>query len=376
MKKLLIIMLSFFAVSCYSQARFERIKITDNVKRNDATRVIVQDSITKQLNWILKSSIGGTSTDPTKLAILNNLSDLNNVTTARTNLGLGTLATQSGTFSSKANDADVVKLTGDQSISGIKFFNNDLGLDSNLSISGGGSLIFNQGTFITQINATTLTANRGVDFPDASGTVALTSDLAALDAGVVKLTTNQTIAGEKTFNNKATFNDAYIREGYGLYFPSGPSYFAKFLTNTLTANTVVALPNASGTIALTSDVAAKQNILVSGTNIKTINSTSLLGSGDVSTILAVTETGASFSLTDAYNGKVVIITASCTVTVPNGLISGFECSFITLTGATVTISLGGSVVLFNNAGLTMAEKLSFTLKNRTATNNYITVGNL
>lgn len=93
-------------------------------------------------------------------------------------------------------------------------------------------------------------------------------------------------------------------------------------------------------------------------------------------VLPVTETGASFSLTDAYNGKVVILTASCTVTIPNGLVAGFECSFVTLAGATLTIATGGSVVLFNNVGTTMAEKLSFTLKNRTATNNYITVGSL
>ena len=95
-----------------------------------------------------------------------------------------------------------------------------------------------------------------------------------------------------------------------------------------------------------------------------------------SKVLPVTETGTSFSLTDAYNGKVVILTASCTVTIPNGLVAGFEVSIITLTGVTLTVALGGSVVLFNNVGTTMAEKLSCTIKNRTTTNNYITAGSL
>ena len=93
-------------------------------------------------------------------------------------------------------------------------------------------------------------------------------------------------------------------------------------------------------------------------------------------ILPVTETGTSFSLTDAYNGKVVILTASCTVTIPDGLVAGFEVSIVTLAGVTLTIAQGASVVLFNNAGTTMAEKLSMTLKNRTATNQYITTGNI
>jgi len=109
-----------------------------------------------------------------------------------------------------------------------------------------------------------------------------------------------------------------------------------------------------------------------GTNTTQIATTAFV---QESKVLPVTEIGTSFSLTDAYNGKVVILTASCAVTIPNGLIAGFECSFATLTGVTLTVALGGSVVLFNNAGTTMAEKLSFTLKNRTATNNYITAGN-
>jgi len=114
-------------------------------------------------------------------------------------------------------------------------------------------------------------------------------------------------------------------------------------------------------------------------NIKSLLGITILSgsnTGDQELILPVTETGTSFSLTDAYNGKVVILTASCTVTIPNGLIAGFEVSIITLVGVTLTIALGGSVVLFNNVGTTMAEKLSCTIKNRTTTNNYITAGSL
>ena len=41
------------------------------------------------------------------------------------------------------------------------------------------------------------------------------------------------------------------------------------------------LPNASGTIALTTDLTSKQDKLVSGTNIKTINGESILGNGNI-----------------------------------------------------------------------------------------------
>lgn len=114
-------------------------------------------------------------------------------------------------------------------------------------------------------------------------------------------------------------------------------------------------------------------------NIKSLlGITTLSGSntGDQDLIFPVTETGTSFSLTDAHNGKITILTASCTVTIPNGLVAGFEHTIVTLAGVTLTIALGGSVTLFNNAGTTMAEKLSCTIKNRTATNQFITAGSL
>ena len=70
-----------------------------------------------------------TGTDATKLAIANNLSDLNNATTARTNLGLGTAATQ--TFGTGANN--LVQLTAASKLPAV-----DGSLLTNLPSSGGG----------------------------------------------------------------------------------------------------------------------------------------------------------------------------------------------------------------------------------------------
>lgn len=172
-------------------------------------------------------------------------------------------------------------------------------------------------------------------------------------------------------------------------YVSGVSKYVNIYWDNITNNYNAQLPNkpaGTETFAMISDVGLKANIASPTFTGNPIAPTPTIGDNDTSIattafvqesrILPVVETGTSFSLDNTYNGKVVILTASCTVTIPNGLIAGFECSFVTLAGVTQTVSLGGSVVLFNNAGTSMAEKLSFTLKNRTATNNYITVGSL
>ena len=123
-----------------------------------------------------------------------------------------------------------------------------------------------------------------------------------------------------------------------------------------------------------------QSILVSGTNIKTINGTSLLGSGDITIsgggglAITVRKISTNTTLAEGDNGTVILLTGSCTVTLPNGLSLGFNCSFVTATGATMTYSLGGSIVLINNTATTMAEKLSHTITNTGVSNEYLTVG--
>lgn len=82
------------------------------------------------------------------------------------------------------------------------------------------------------------------------------------------------------------------------------------------------------------------------------------------------------TLSNSDNGKVILLTASCTVTLPNGLMSGFNVSFATQAGATLTYSLGGSVVLVNNAGTTMGQNLSHTIVNTGVANEYLTAGEL
>jgi len=120
--------------------------------------------------------------------------------------------------------------------------------------------------------------------------------------------------------------------------------------------------------------------LVAGANIAIDNTNSLApvisasSSGNV--INAVLQISGTKLLSSTDNGLVLILTANCTVTIPNGLPANFECTLVTLAGATLTIAQGGSVALLNNAGTTMAEKLSCTIKNTLTTNQYLTVGNL
>jgi hypothetical protein len=83
---------------------------------------------------------------------------------------------------------------------------------------------------------------------------------------------------------------------------------------------------------LTTDLSNKQETLVSGTNIKTINSTSLLGSGDISIDLSVKQTNIQFQ------NKGVSLGTSGTVDVIN------------FTGAPVTASRTGNTVTVDVTG--------------------------
>lgn len=99
---------------------------------------------------------------------------------------------------------------------------------------------------------------------DASGNVILPANLTVLGtitgyatssslSGYVTLSTLQTITGIKTFSNEALFGNGVTINGGYLSIKNGTN-IVTLDSATLSANRAILLPNASGTIALTSDI--------------------------------------------------------------------------------------------------------------------------
>lgn len=101
--------------------------------------------------------------------------------------------------------ANYVTTNTNQSITGIKTFTNEQLFSNGLTINGG-YLTFADSGFSSTLDTTTLTASRAILLPNASGTLALTSDLSSY----VTLASNQTVTGLKTFTNDQTFNGNII----------------------------------------------------------------------------------------------------------------------------------------------------------------------
>jgi hypothetical protein len=162
--------------------------------------------------------------------------------------------------------------------------------------------------------------------------------------------------------SSATNTDELPEGTANLYFTT-----ARVLSTLLSGLSLVT----GGTIVSTDSV-----LVAFGKVQKQINDISTSLSAKQDKVVAVRQISSATALADSDHGLIIILTASCTVTIPNGLMANFECTLVTLAGATLTIAQGSSVSLLNNAGTTMAEKLSFTLKNTLTTNQYLTAGNL
>jgi hypothetical protein len=94
----------------------------------------------------------------------------------------------------------------------------------------------------------------------------------------------------------------------------------------------------------------------------------------------VVETALSYSLTNVNSGGIIIFTASASLEIPLLLANGFECTFVTLDGVTLTVPAVAGITLNNATNPTgsnvLAPKSSFTLKRMIAANTFIATGNL
>ncbi|MBC8054613.1 MAG: hypothetical protein H7Y13_16255 [Sphingobacteriaceae bacterium] len=153
-------------------------------------------------------------------------------------LGSGDITTSLGYTA--ANDADVIHKTGYENIDGVKVFTN------------------NNGLTYSKINGTSISQLDNVgNYSDISAT--------AIE-----------INGPYPGGYRVGFNP----NGFFKRLSTDRSTDINFAQPT--ANNSITIPDASGTVALISDLNAKQNNLISGTNIKTINGNSIIGSGDLS----------------------------------------------------------------------------------------------
>lgn len=121
----------------------------------------------------------------------------------------------------------------------------------------------------------------------------------------------------------------------------------------------------------------KQDTIVSGTHIKTLEGESLVGAGNLVLPIKASKTfaiSASFTLNNTYNNGVLYLNASATITIPLGLAEDFEWNVITKPGFTLTYVLASGVTALNNTGLTMAEKLMMTGKKLGTTEVYFLIG--
>jgi len=194
-----------------------------------------------------------------------------------TNAGLLSPTDQEIINALQASLNNKVSLTGNETISGSKTFSNTpilsdgLQFSTNKSYNSSGSIFvfrkndklailsnIGSGSGSATLSTAGFTEDRDYIFPNQSGTLALTSDVN------LKVDKNTSITGST--NTKITYDSkGLVTSGTSLVAGDIPNISESQVTN------------------LTSDLAAKQSALVSGTNIKTINGGSILGSGDVTT---------------------------------------------------------------------------------------------
>jgi hypothetical protein len=267
----------------------------------------------------------------------------------------------SNIYLTSASLSGYVATTGDQTIAGLKTFSGFALFDHNIFIKQGTDTSFLSGYNVIDASSTGifiglpntyganlvlsgLTTQRNFTFPDAAGTIALTSDIPSL-AGYVATTGDQSISGNKTFTTAVLANLLKFNESGG--FNNVPGYTqiggtadnfifingagtkqAQFIYNSGGGNNYT-LPTGNGTLALTSDL---HNAVTIGTANGLSLSTQVL-----SLALASTTTTGALSSTDwnTFNNK------ASTASLAN---------YLPLSGGTISTSSSSDALRVVNGG--------------------------
>jgi len=265
-----------------------------------------------------------------------NLSGLSNYTTARSNLGLGTLATQNGTFSGTSSGTN----TGDQDLSGLvpkTTTINGSSLSSNITIT---TITGNAGSATV---LQTARAINGISF-DGSSSITITAAAGTL--------TGSTLNSGVTISSLVSFGASAITN----LLPSQTGNTGKYLT-TDGSNISWGSPSGSGDMILAS------NQIVTGT--KTFSpGTLILAAGNTSSGAEIFILTSAALLTSAVAGVGEVdangIRYWTHSTSERGVIDSEQ--FISLTGAYTLTSQTAAQKLFNsstNGALTVSSSKSY-----------------
>lgn len=243
----------------------------------------------------------------------------------------------------------------------------------------------------SSFNSVDVHSNPSIGFVVDSGDTSYGDSLLEVARGEVNFYTAGTVNITTTGYGTASINTGLLTERRYFQFPNKNGTLATLddIIDTGTATTITGSITESQVTNLVTDLAGKQSTLISGTNLKTINGTSLLGSGDIAIsggssvyqIIITTATSITTATADSagvtQNGKnvlidngsnVINITCNGGVTTSYGKVGTGAITFVQGFGR-VLVPVNGTLVFNGIAGST-ATLWSYGTTDYLAINNY------
>lgn len=198
----LLFLLSFIAAQSQVITPMDALKLRYNPKKNSATRVMVQDSITGVCGWILKSSLGGSGTSlPSQTGNSGKF-----LTTNGTTPSWATVATPN--LQAVTSVSPGTQITN-QIFSTQQIASYNASTSRGAGLSENGLVVAPNASYSSTINADLITANRTQQLPNKSGTFAMTSDVAAVQPTIADVLSYGNTSTDQTLKFRNTSDSDY-----------------------------------------------------------------------------------------------------------------------------------------------------------------------